>query len=468
MPNVKKSKTTAKKPKIKIEKLPVDESVVYKFNPDLMASEMNPQQARFLVSCFEQQKKSRTRPQSQIRSIELTNREIVEAVNACAEDYGKALIQLCEAHDLDVEALHLLATTDENKNTCALSRESIIRAFTAEHKYLTYLYSQQEAIENQMRRAMEVYVKTQRVAVWAMKYNKGFGPIFAMKLLAWLDIEQAPTVGHFYAFGGMDPSREFLGAERARAAVSAATGTVEEIMLKLCAEFGQNLETIRRLATTDKDGNQIELTRASLEKALSRRPYHVGVKTLYHLIAETFMKQSPPAPWRLRYEQIKAEAQQRNLTGGFAPLAARILAKHPNHKQANIYVTGRIPDGHLNNWVLRKLVKQFLIGWHRACYHCRYGVEVPKPYPIAIQGHGHLVAIAGQPAWQEPGTRIDVERWYPAPPTVGSMLNTISDNTAQPTNVDIHGELQSKLLSKRSVRKNFIHQDQASKIAELA
>lgn len=462
------------KVKIKIEKVAVDERVVRKFDVDLMASEMNSQQAKFIVSCYEQQQQSRIRPQSQIRSIEIANGEVVAALAACGDDYEKALVQLCEAHALNVDAMRILATTAEDKSACPLSRESIMRAFTAEHKMLTWIYSQQQAIETEMKKAMGVYAEQHPVGRWAMHHNLGFGPIFATKLLAWLDITKAPTVGHFYSFSGMNPSRDFLGAERARKAVQDGTGTIEDIMLKICAEFGQNTETIRRLATTDRDGNPIELTKESLEKALARRPYHAGAKTLCHLIAETFMKQGPDAYWRKRFVQIKDEARQRNETGGFSKLAADKLRQNPKHKQANIYASGKIPDGHLNNWVLRKLVKQFLIAWHRACYHCHYGVEVPKPYPIAIQGHGHLMPIEGQPAWQEPGTKIDVMAWYGCQPTVApsatvdSMLKTMTAMTAAaPKNVDVHGEMRAKRLSSRSSRKNLIRQGQVDKIKEI-
>lgn len=71
---------------------------------------------------------------------------------------------------------------------------------------IKYLAEQAETLESQVKRMLDVYVKSHPVGSW-ISGNFGFGPVLSAGFVAHLDITKAPTAGHFWAFAGLDPTK---------------------------------------------------------------------------------------------------------------------------------------------------------------------------------------------------------------------------------------------------------------------
>ena len=63
-------------------------------------------------------------------------------------------------------------------------------------------------IEVAMRGALEKYAKSSKVGCWALS-QLGVGPVITAGLLAHLDIERAPSAGHFWSFAGLNPNMKW-------------------------------------------------------------------------------------------------------------------------------------------------------------------------------------------------------------------------------------------------------------------
>jgi transposase len=65
-----------------------------------------------------------------------------------------------------------------------------------------------KTVEREIRKALDLYSDEHVPGVWA-KSIIGIGPVIAAGLLAHIEIERAPTVGHIWAFAGLDPTRKW-------------------------------------------------------------------------------------------------------------------------------------------------------------------------------------------------------------------------------------------------------------------
>ena len=110
-------------------------------------------------------------------------------------------------------------------------------------------------------------------------------------------------------------------------------------------------------------------------------------------VGESFVKVSgkEDAFYGQLYVERKQQEQERNNLGMFAEQAAAMLARNPKHKQAAIYKTGKLPDGHIHARAKRYAVKLFLAHYfEKGCELA--GRPVPLPYPIAYGEHVHTIA----------------------------------------------------------------------------
>ncbi len=206
---------------------------------------------------------------------------------------------------------------------------------------LEWLAEQLNILENEVKRQLKAFANATTVGRWAMSIC-GVGPVISAGLLAHIDIEQAPTVGHIWAFAGLDPTRKW--------------------------EKGQ------------------------------KRPYNAHLKTLCWKIGESFVKVSGNEKdiYGKVYLRRKEYERRRNDNGEYANQAAAILERKPNHKQAAIYRQGKLPDGHIHARAKRYAVKLFLAHWHHVAYEVRYGTPPPKPY---ILEHGKHADFIAPPNW---------------------------------------------------------------------
>jgi hypothetical protein len=201
---------------------------------------------------------------------------------------------------------------------------------------LNWLAEQSETLEKQIKRALDQYTQGHVMGAW-MRQVHGIGPVLSAGLLAHIDIEKAPTVGHIWSFAGLDPTKQW--------------------------EKGQ------------------------------RRPWNAQLKTLCWKIGQSFMKFSndEDCVYGHLYKERKAYEIARNDRGENEVVAKEKALKVGKTTDAyKHYSIGKLPPAQIDARARRYAVKQFLSDMHGAWYTIHYGKEPPLPYPIAILGHAHL------------------------------------------------------------------------------
>lgn len=199
------------------------------------------------------------------------------------------------------------------------------------HAVLGWISDNAYALERQILSALEEFARSQTMGRWALEID-GVGPIIAAGLLAHIDIEKCPTVGHIWAFAGLDPSKKW--------------------------EKGQ------------------------------KRPHNAALKQICYYFGESMIK-CTKCPYRQIYDERKAYESGKNEAGDYAVQAEAVLKAIPTHAQKAIYKIGKLPPGHIHARAKRYTIKQFLSDWHAQAYQDHFKKEPPKPYPIAILGHAH-------------------------------------------------------------------------------
>ena len=241
-------------------------------------------------------------------------------------------------------------------------------------------------MEKQLKAALNHYSAGQRLGRWARSVV-GIGPVIAAGLLAHIDLELCPTVGHIWRFAGLDPTVDWGGQEKCAAWVRSKERKVDgEMIVEGCAKFGRKRETIERYM-------EGKTTATALAAALAKRPWNGRLKTLCWKIGESFVKVkgNEKDSYGRIYEERKAYEHARSEAGRYAGQAAAILAAKPNHAQRAIYQEGRLSDGHIHSRAKRYAVKLFLAHYHQRGREI-LGLPVPKPYILATDpAHAHLI-----------------------------------------------------------------------------
>lgn len=209
---------------------------------------------------------------------------------------------------------------------------------------LDHFYTQLGTLERQVVSALDVWSNTYTVGMWA-RGQLGIGPVLSAGLLAHIDIEQAPSVGHIWRFAGLDPTTTWGKGEK--------------------------------------------------------RPYNADLKVLCWKIGDSFVKVSgrENAYYGKVYRDRKDYEVGRNERGELADQAAATLEAKKIRDPATrkVYEAGQLPPGRIDLRARRYAVKLFLAHWHEVAYVERYGVAPPLPYPIAHLGHAHKIEVPDPP-----------------------------------------------------------------------
>lgn len=213
------------------------------------------------------------------------------------------------------------------------------------HAVLAWFFAQNQTLEGQLKRALGAYAEGSVVGRWLLSLC-GVGPVIAAGLLAHIDIEQAPTVGHIWRFAGLDPTVTW--------------------------------------------------------EPKTKRPWNAGLRTLCWKVGESVVKQSGREQdiYGRFYLERKAYEQQRNDAGALADQAAAKLARYKIGKTTEAYghyAAGHLPPAHIHARAKRWTVKLFLSHLHYVMYETRYGTPPPKPYILTQPGHAHEVRVPNWP-----------------------------------------------------------------------
>ena len=209
-------------------------------------------------------------------------------------------------------------------------------------EFIGWLSLNLDILEGQIKAMLDKWSSAQYMGAWS-KEVVGIGPVIASGLLANIDIEKAPTVGHIWRFAGLDPSAKWVKGEK--------------------------------------------------------RPWNASLKRICWLMGESFVKVSGNKNdvYGKLYLQRKEYERQNNEAGKLAEAAAGRLVQDRGRKKKldeglrELLETGQLPAIALHERSKRWAVKIFLAHWHAEAFRHRYGVEPPLPYPIAHLGHAHLI-----------------------------------------------------------------------------
>lgn len=211
------------------------------------------------------------------------------------------------------------------------------------HAVIDWLTEQSGFLEGQIKISLDVWTANDPVSIWA-RSQVGIGPVLAAGLSAYLDMDQAPTVGHIWAYCGLDPTKKWLKGEPP--------------------------------------------------------PWNLFLKTLCWKIGESFLKvynnenSYYGAALKERWEIEKAK----NEAGEFADQANRILLTRKLDKTTELYkavIEGKLSKGHILARSKRWTVKLFLAHWHHVAHWETFGTAPPKPYVIDKLGHAHYLGPPG-------------------------------------------------------------------------
>lgn len=213
-----------------------------------------------------------------------------------------------------------------------------LRTMAAEpHETLAWYADQSEGLEQQVKGALDVYSNNHPVGEW-LRAVKGIGPVIAAGLLAHIDINKAPTVGHIWRYAGLDPT----------------------------SKWGKG----------------------------QKRPWNAALKLVCWKAGESFVKvcNAEDAVYGKLYKERKEFETAQNESLTYREQAANVLATKKIGKDTDAYKSysiGKLPPAHIHARAKRFAVKQLLSDLHAEMYRTILKQEPPLPYPIAILGHGH-------------------------------------------------------------------------------
>lgn len=291
------------------------------------AATLTDNEARFLVDSYYQMQRMRITISAQIRSIDQApERELKEKFNNAVTAFAAAM----GVKDKEARAILM-----ENG-----TYESIVASISAKepHETLGFFLNNYEYMEQDLKKALEQYVKAQPIGRW-MTSIMGIGPVIAAGLIAYIDIRQAPTAGHIWSYAGLNPDSIWEKGQKR---------PFNADLKKLCWKIGESF-----IKTQNRDGD------------------------IYgHIFAER-----------------KVLEIENNEAGLYADKAAEKLEKFDIQEPITlaIYQNGKLPPGHIHARARRYAVKMFLSHLQQVWWEMETGEKPPKPFTIGILGHAHLI-----------------------------------------------------------------------------
>lgn len=268
--------------------------------------------------------------------------EILESVQRLTRDLRNAAVTLSDAEARFLVDAYYQMQKDRIR---AEHQDRTLVEVGQPHDVVKWLHGQRSTLEGQIARALDTYSDAKLVGRWARSIV-GIGPIISAGLLAHIDIEKAPTVGHIWRFAGLDPT---VGWERSE-----------------------------------------------------KRPWNAELKRLCWIIGQSFIKvhNHERDVYGKVYATRKAQEVQRNEQRLFAEQAAEALRRKNYRKDTKAkkhYEAGQLPPARIELRAARYATKLFLAHYHHVLHEVTYNRPPPKPYVLEHLGHVHYIAPPNWP-----------------------------------------------------------------------
>jgi hypothetical protein len=312
--------------------------------------------------------------------------------------------------------------------------------------------------EEDIKRALGEFAASYAAGRWCLS-NHGIGPVITAGLLAHLDIRNTPTVGKWWRFAGLDPSRTWHGKEEAKSMLQQVDlqKTARTLSLPLATELSSlcNVNPVR-LQQVWSDGFAKYKKYAAMEKYLAARPWNAELKSLCAFkMGECFVKfqNHEDCDYGHLFQARKALEVERNMAGAFSDQAVSILTKQKRSDDA--YATKwmkgcytadtmlkvlaldqakRLPylntnegapgsgvvmlaPAHIHARARRYAVKIFMSHLHHVMYVDLNGEDPPKPFIIEHGDgtHTHTIPIPHFPLADDLGGKPLSDLYAPRP-----------------------------------------------------
>lgn len=273
---------------------------------------------------------------------------------------------------------------------------SIIKSDIDEpHETIAFFGSQFEGLENNIKKALEYYAKSQPLGQWLLSIT-GIGPVIAAGLMANLDITKAKTAGAFWRFCGLDSTIEWMGKTKSAELVDNIVGNKKSVTLddvaKICIECNWGLDQAMNYFGNPDN----KLTKTELVKYFSRVPYNKNMKTLMFKIGESFVKvqNNPNDFYGKEFVKRKAYETDKNARLEYKDIALAKADKVGKSTEAyKYYSEGMLPPAHIHARARRWTVKLFLSHLFDVWYRLEYNAAPPKPFAIEHLGHAHVIEV---------------------------------------------------------------------------
>ena len=237
------------------------------------------------------------------------------------------------------------------------------------HTILDHFYSTFAVSEENVAKIMTWYIQTHEMS-WFFENTLGIGPILSAGLLAFIDIEKCPTVGHIWSFAGLNPEAKWeKGTKRPwNATLKTLVWKIGDSFVKLSGRndcLYANLYKERKALEWKKNlaGEFVDAANASMEK-------------------KKYGKNTDQFAWytgQCSPEKVAAQLKEKN---GSGLVLSECLGE------------GGFPmlsPAHIDARARRYAVKIFLSHLHECWHQQHYGKPAAAPFAISIKGHAHYI-----------------------------------------------------------------------------
>lgn len=324
-------------------------------------------------------------------AVEILNRDLRAAATTLSLNEAKFLVKAYyTAQDNRMRASNQVRTMAEVQEP---------------NKVLSWYARQYNVIEQQIKSALDKFSTSHPLGIWQRSII-GIGPVIAAGFIAYTDDANRLYAGQLWRYAGFDPTIEWLGREKSAKLISdiGLTSNRDKITddhyIKIAARLNRTVESLQRLMNMHLEHKGSDTaSRDDLISVLARRPWNNSLKVLCWKAGESIVKTQnhKDSQYGSYFRLWRNQEEVRNEQGLFADQAAKIIDTRNIGKDTDAYAAysiGKLPRAHLHARARRRVIKLYLSHLNAVNYMLHHnGEPAPRPYTIAVLGHGNYVPI---------------------------------------------------------------------------